>query len=309
MSEALLGLNLRDVLTGGLGAATVAVAAMGMGTLLRRRTLRARVVVFSDLADVTLDGPRAQRSSSWLDHLGHLVERLLPQSWVERLALRVERAGGTLGGLGPSGVLALRFIATLLGAMLAAVFVVATRYSVLGMAAAAILAPLGLTCVDLVLRSRTGARRRSADRELPTILDMLTLSMGAGMAFEMALETILQRLHGPLAAELRRYVVESAGLGEARDKALLSVARRLGDAPDVLAFVEAINAAHLLGTGLLVAVGAQAALLRQNRRRRAAASAQRAPVRMLIPMTLFMLPVLMMVVLAPVALRVMGTAS
>jgi tight adherence protein C len=58
-----------------------------------------------------------------------------------------------------------------------------------------------------------------------------------------------------------------------------------------------------MGTGLLAAVDSQMVLLRQERRRRVASAAARAPVRMLIPMTLFMLPVLMLTVLAPVGLR------
>ncbi|MDQ6669582.1 MAG: type II secretion system F family protein [Chloroflexota bacterium] len=237
------------------------------------------------------------------------MERLLPSRWVEWLASRVERAGGNLGSFEPSAVLALRLIATLFGVLLGFVFLAGTGFGMLGIAAAAIMVPLGLGGVDLLLHSRAGARRKLAEAELPTILDLLSLSMGAGMAFEMALKTILHRLHGPLASELRRYAVDVEALGAPRDKALLGVAYRLGGAPDVFAFVEAINAAHLLGTGLLVAVGSQATLLRQNRRRRAAASAQRAPVRMLIPMTLFMLPTLMMVVLAPVALRLTGAAQ
>jgi non-ribosomal peptide synthetase component F len=106
--------------------------------------------------------------------------------------------------------------------------------------------------------------------------------------------------------ELRRYLADVNDLGRPRIEALESVPQRLGDPPDLVAFVEAVNRAHVLGTGLLAAVSSQAAVLRQERRRRAAAAAQRAPVRMLIPMTLFMLPVLMLVVLAPVALRLMN---
>jgi tight adherence protein C len=64
----------------------------------------------------------------------------------------------------------------------------------------------------------------------------------------------------------------------------------------------------VLGTGFWAAVNCQATLLRQERRRRAAAAAQRAPVRMLIPMTLFMLPVLMMLVIGPVVLRLITTS-
>ncbi len=309
MSDALLGLNLRDALIGGLGAATVAMAVTGLAMLARRQTLRSRLTAFAQLADLSQDRPTDPVARGSLQRLGESMERLLPSRWVEWLASRVERAGGNLGSFEPSAVLALRLIATLFGVLLGFVFLAGTGFGMLGIAAAAIMVPLGLGGVDLLLHSRAGARRKLAEAELPTILDLLSLSMGAGMAFEMALKTILHRLHGPLASELRRYAVDVEALGAPRDKALLGVAYRLGGAPDVFAFVEAINAAHLLGTGLLVAVGSQATLLRQNRRRRAAASAQRAPVRMLIPMTLFMLPTLMMVVLAPVALRLTGAAQ
>jgi tight adherence protein C len=132
--------------------------------------------------------------------------------------------------------------------------------------------------------------------------------MAAGMGFDAALGLILTRMRGPLADELGRYLHEIAELGIARENALRGVSERLGNAPDIHAFTEAIQRANVLGTGLLAAVTTQASLLRQERRLRAAAAAQRAPVRMLIPMTLFMLPVLMMIVIGPVALRLI-TAS
>jgi tight adherence protein C len=123
------------------------------------------------------------------------------------------------------------------------------------------------------------------------------------MGFDNALETILVHFRGPLVDELSRYLTETRTLGAQRTLALREVPNRLGDPPDLVEFVDAVNRAQVMGTGLLAAVDSQMVLLRQERRRRVASAAARAPVRMLIPMTLFMLPVLMLTVLAPVGLR------
>jgi tight adherence protein C len=291
-----------------LGAVALFVLVLAVQARLRRRAAGRRLSAFVQAPEATAPA-RASSTGGYvraLTRLGGLVASRLPAALVVRLQRQALRAG-----LPPAAVdklLGFRVAALGTGSFVALAFASADDDSVLPKLGALLVVALASGAVDLLLMSRAGGRSRAATRELPTLLDLLNLTMAAGMGFDLALGTILDHFTGPLADELRRYLADVNDLGVPRDEALEAVAQRLGDPPDLVAFIEAVNRAHVLGTGLLAAVASQTALLRQERRRRAAGAAQRAPVRMLIPMTLFMLPVLMLVVLAPVALRVINAA-
>lgn len=298
------------VLASLLCGASALLVLYGSVALVRRRALRLRLASIA-ATDVALDqeagqsgGRPAQRV---LVRLGQLVALVLPAKLQNRLQLLSVQAGLT-GRPAADALLGVRVLAVVLGGWVAYAFANSGR-GALGTLGAVLVAALAALGVDLYLRSRVQRRRRAAERDLPTVLDLLTLTLAAGMGFDNALETILVHFHGPLAEELTRYLVETRQLGAERTVALREVATRVGDPPDLVDFAEAVNRAQLLGTGLLAAVDAQVGLLRQERHRRVASAAQRAPVRMLIPMTLFMLPVLMLVVLAPVGLRVLNATG
>jgi tight adherence protein C len=306
MSGVVQDLVTADLTPAVLGALALCVVTPSLGARVRRRAVSRRLTAFVQ-NDEPLGPPRAQDRSFFvhaLAYLGGLVARRLPARLVSVLQRQALRAGQP--GAAVDTLLGLRVAALVAGGLLAVAFASADQHSLLAQLGALLVVAIAALAIDLLLISRAGSRARAAVRDLPMVLDLLSLTMGAGMAFDLALSTILDHVAGPLADELRRYLADVNDLGVARAEALESVAMRLSDPPDVVAFVDAINRAHVLGTGLLAAVGSQATLLRQEQRRRAAASAQRAPVRMIIPMALFMLPVLMLVVLAPVALRLMN---
>jgi tight adherence protein C len=293
-----------DFLAAGLGALAVFLVLLGVQLRLRRRAVSRRLSAL--VQPVEASAPLRPRGESGyvlaLTRLGALVAARLPTRLVSALQRQALRAGHPAAAA--DKFLGFRVASVAGGGVLALAF--ASADGILAQLGALLVAVIAISAVDLLLKSQADARRRAATRDLPTLLDLLSLTMGAGMGFDLALSTILDNLGGPLTDELRRYLGDVNDLGVARAEALESVALRLGDPPDLVAFVEAVNRAHLLGTGLMAAVASQTSLLRQEHRRRAAAAAQRAPVRMLIPMTLFMLPVLMLVVLGPVALRVMN---
>jgi tight adherence protein C len=291
------------------GAAGVLLLAGPILGRRRRRLARRHLQAFTVAAPaLSAQAATPQRPLARILNQAGGIQRLLPERVSQALRRQITRAGQP-GGLSSEGWLSLRIGVAAVAVVCAAAFSSAAKGGPLGLAGAALVLLLGLFSCDLYLLSRTGARIRKAEAELPTVLDLVSLSMAAGMGFDIALETILIRLRGPLAAELRRYLRDTNELGLARETALLDLSDRLGNAPDIHAFIDAINRANALGTGLLTAVSGQASLLRQERRRRAAASAQRAPVRMLIPMTLFMLPVLMMIVIGPIALRLFNVSQ
>jgi tight adherence protein C len=146
--------------------------------------------------------------------------------------------------------------------------------------------------------SKAAARRTERiDAELSNFVDQLAVAIEAGMTFDAALNHLLEASHGPLAEEMRRVLTELR-VGETRPAALRSFAERVGS-ESVTGFTNAVIASDQLGSSLAGILHAQAADLRHRRQMKAEERAQKAPVKMLVPMAIFILPVMFVVILAP----------
>jgi len=168
-----------------------------------------------------------------------------------------------------------------------------SRGWLLGMAViltAALLPPLWL------LR-RKKERARAIQRSLPGFLELLALTVEAGLGFEPALRRVANTYPGPLGDELRR-ALRLMTLGTPRAEALRQLARR-SPTPEVANFVEAVNLSEQLGTSLARTLQVQVKLLRTRRRQRAEAMAQTTPLRIIPALVFFFLPALLLIYLAP----------
>lgn len=146
--------------------------------------------------------------------------------------------------------------------------------------------------------SKAAARR--ADRinmELPHFVDQLALVIEAGMSFDAALAYLAEVGEGPLSEEMRRVLTELR-VGESRRIAIRNFAVRVGS-DDAMAFANAVLASDQLGSPLSGILRAQASDLRHRRQMYAEERAQKAPVKMLLPMAIFILPVMFVLILAP----------
>ncbi len=278
------------------------LAVPGWAWAVRRRVLRERLARFVRPADAP---PPVPGPAPWLRPvrgLGGLLARRLGEGPLAAARLRLHRAGEP-GGLTVEDTLGLRAICAAVGIALAAVG--GRAEPPFGPALALLSLALGASPVDAFLAVRASARRREVRRALPDFVDLLYLCLGAGMGFDNAAATIAARMPGPLSAELRRYLSEVGELGASRAAALTAMAARVGS-DELTLFANAVIRSMEMGAGLLNTAGAQARLLRHERRQHADAMARRAPIHMLVPMTLLILPVLMLVVLGPVMLRLLG---
>jgi tight adherence protein C len=148
------------------------------------------------------------------------------------------------------------------------------------------------------LVSKAAARRsQRIDSELPHFVDQLAIAVEAGMSFDAALSYLLEASDGPLADEMRRVLTELR-VGESRRTAMRSLAERVGN-DSVTAFANAVIASDQLGAPLGGILHSQAADLRHRRQMHAEERAQKAPVKMLVPMAIFFLPVIFVIILAP----------
>jgi tight adherence protein C len=158
---------------------------------------------------------------------------------------------------------------------------------------------IGFALPDWDLERREATRRGQVLMELPTILDMLTLATSAGMALEQALEEVGRQSEGVVARELRLLGRELA-LGRRRglQEALEAMAERVG-VPEVERVVARLGASYEQGLPLAPALAAQAQALREHQRLHIVEEGGKATVRMLLPVSLLILPALFIVVLVP----------
>jgi tight adherence protein C len=150
---------------------------------------------------------------------------------------------------------------------------------------------------DWELERRVAARRAEALMELPALLDLLTIAVSAGLALEQALERVAAAGRGAAAAELQE-AARALRLGGTLSGALQALAGRSA-VPELAAVAGQLRAAHEQGLPLVPALAAQAAALRERKRLRILRVGGEASVRMLLPVALFIFPVLFVVLLVP----------
>jgi tight adherence protein C len=129
------------------------------------------------------------------------------------------------------------------------------------------------------------------------VIDQLAISMEAGLSFDASIAHVVARGHGPLVEELRVMLGEMR-VGESRVRALRHLAER-NPGQDVAAFVHAIIQSEQQGISLAGIMRAQAHDLRHRRQMLAEEKAMKAPVKMLFPIVIFILPVMFVVIIGP----------
>ncbi len=174
--------------------------------------------------------------------------------------------------------------------------------SQMGVAALSILALL--VGPDAKLNRKVEERQKLIQRGLPDIIDLLVISVEAGLGFEQALERTVRSVPGPLSDEFIRMLGE-ARAGSSRADAMRALDARV-EVAEIRSFVLAILQADTFGVSIGRVLRSQAAEMRIKRRQLAQEKAQKAPVKMLIPMVFCIFPALFTIVLGPAALRIMA---
>lgn len=157
------------------------------------------------------------------------------------------------------------------------------------------------------LKQKIKTRSHLALRELPDILDLLTVSLEAGLGFDSALSKVVSKKNGVLSNEFHR-CLEEVRLGKTRREALVGVKDRLV-VDDISIFISNILQAEKLGIGMVQVLRIQSAEVRQRRKQRAEEEAMKAPIKMLFPLVLFIFPSLFIVLLGPAVIQFIETFS
>jgi tight adherence protein C len=154
------------------------------------------------------------------------------------------------------------------------------------------------------LRQSVQTRHRSIQRSLPFVLDLLTLSVEAGLDFMTSLQRNTDRSKlDPLGEELLR-VIREIQIGKTRREALRDMGRRV-DLPDLRSVVGALVQADELGVSIGAILRIQADQMRQRRFERAEKLANEAPTKMLMPLMICIFPSVFLILMGPIVLRIM----
>jgi tight adherence protein C len=165
---------------------------------------------------------------------------------------------------------------------------------------ASILGAIGYIAPAIVVSQRAKRRQATIVRQLPDALDLLAVSVEAGLGFDGAVVKLTEHMAGPLSEEFELALGEMR-IGESRPDALKKLAQRAGT-PEVSAFVRAIVQADQLGTSLGRILRVQGTDTRLKRQAAAEERAMKAPIKMLFPTVAFIFPAMFIVVLGPALL-------
>ncbi|MDP9296013.1 MAG: type II secretion system F family protein [Actinomycetota bacterium] len=308
MSELYLAL----ALTGTFAAIMLFGFAVDFGVSERRRAVRLLESQVGQLAPVRHETSLRQKelSRSFVDRtvnpfvlrLGRAVRRFTPLDTRERIAGKLSLAGSPVAW-DAERVAALKLVGGvagfILGLFLASFASLSGAVSIVLMT---ILTAVGFLAPDAILNRKVEARQKDIRNSLPDILDLLTISVEAGLSLNAALAQVVQNVPGTLSSEVSR-MLQEIQIGSSRADAFRHLAERT-DVDELNAFVLAMIQADIFGVSISNVLRGQSKELRIKRRQRAEKAAQQTPVKIVFPLILCVLPSLFIVVIGPGAIRI-----
>lgn len=238
--------------------------------------------------------------------LSEIALRFTPQNAILQARRKLDMAN-TPRWLDPTLFLASRFIfAVLFGAAALIVMGVSSRFPLLSLQALGLTAMMvfvGFLMPNSLVERRIRARQKQVLNAMPDALDLLTICVEAGLGFDAAMKKVIEKWDNSLSLAFAR-VLQEIQLGKLRREALRDMSDNLG-LSEMDSFVAAVIQSEQLGVSMARVLRVQADAMRVKRRQRAEESAQKAPVKMLLPMAFLIFPTLVIVLLGPAILQIM----
>jgi tight adherence protein C len=232
---------------------------------------------------------RIARRVTPLDTRDRLAKKILlagsPPGWDAERVMAFKVIGAVVGGIG--------------GVLLAGLLKPAPFISIVAMG---LLAFVGFVLPDSMLNRRVQERQSEILKTLSDTLDLLTISVEAGLSLNAAIAQVVQNVPGILSSEFAR-MLQEIQLGVPRSEAFRHLADRT-DVDELNAFALAMIQADVFGVSIASVLRTQAQQLRIKRRQRAEQKAQQTPVKIVFPLVLCVLPALFVVIVGPGAIRI-----
>lgn len=259
------------------------------------------------LEEIELSQPFRERILvPMLQASSQFVMRFTPQRTMETTHRKLELAGNP-NNWSASEFLGIRGLASLLlGTLTFFLTVLASTTLPQRILFTAIMTVLGFFLPILWLGGRISNRQDEIVKTLPDALDLLTISVEAGLPFDGAMQRVADKWDNELSQAFQRLLAEMR-VGKSRRDALRDMSDRI-DVPDITSFVAALIQADTLGISIAKVLRIQSEQMRIKRRQRAEEKAQQAPIKMLIPMTFLIFPTILIVILGPAVLILKNSA-
>lgn len=290
------------------GAICVAVLTLVLG---ERRTNGAVALASMDKtygamfgsAGASADMPLADRLALVTRRFSRLGQALTPAGSIARLERRLELAGAPDAWPVERVVQAKGVLLIVMGLWWA--FLGARFFGGFGLLIGAGLgAAAGLFLPSMLVYNMATRRQQKMRNALPDILDVLTISVEAGLGFDAAMAQVAMNGRGPMHNEIGR-VLQEMQIGAGRAEALRSLAART-TIVELRTFTASIVQATELGIPIAAVLREQAKEMRVLRRQRAEEAAQKVPIKILFPLVFCLFPALFVVIIGPGALRIMS---
>jgi tight adherence protein C len=284
-----------------IGGAAFYLAELATAPMRTRRNLVHRAANYGRIRTVTgkeMPRFRERAVAPLFSQVAKLMLRINPRTTTASVAAKMMAAGMRRNS--PTSFIAAQGIATLGGAFFGLVVGGSTRPAqapVWALCAGA----LGFLLPGMWLNGKVRQRQTSVAAELPDALDLLSVSVEAGLGFDGAIQKLTEHMDGPLIEEFELALAEMR-IGEGRQEALKKMAQRSAS-PEMASFVRAIVQADQLGISLGRILRIQAADSRLKRQMLAEEKAMKAPIKMLFPTVLFIFPAMFIVILGPAFLN------
>ncbi|MCP4965140.1 MAG: type II secretion system F family protein [bacterium] len=284
-----------------IGAAAIFI---GGGVIQARASASRRLAGLRESRSEVLDKGFSERAvAPMFQGVGRLFMRYTPQGWGARVEKRLMIAGW-LPRVDGSSWAAIRVLCAVLGVLLA-FFVQGQLTGTTRLVATIGALMLGVLGPEAILSRRVDERKQNMERDLPDVIDLLVISVEAGLGFEGALGRVVQNVPGELSDEFSRMLQETR-VGVSRNRALRSLAERT-DVDDLNTFIMALTQADAFGVSISRMLRVQADEMRIRRRLRAQERAFAAPVKMTFPLVLCIFPGIFTVLLGPAAIQISET--
>jgi tight adherence protein C len=295
-----------------VGAVAIILIAIGLASGGGMDPVQARLsqlgsMQVRSLEELELQTPLFERTIRPLvGNLSGFVARITSSSFTTQTEKRLALAGNP-GELRTSDWLGVKAVGALIGAALFVVLFIMPGLIKVPFPVSLMMIPVGLmfgyTAPEFWLGGRVKKRQKAILLQIPDALDLLTISVRAGLGFDGALGKVIEKMRGPLIEEFRRALAEIR-VGKARREALRDIVPRT-DVQALTSFIGAIIQAETLGVSISKVLQVQSEQLRIERRQRAEAQAARAPIKMLFPLVGCIFPSLFIVILGPALILIM----
>jgi len=246
------------------------------------------------LEEIELQKPFRERVLSPLvNGLSTRLAKMMPKQTVDRLRVKLETAGNPMQ---PGAFLVLQAVAVVVCVILAFVLLrglPSNQQLLFGIG----LALIGIVLPTQWLTGRVKSRQKSILKALPDAIDLLTISVEAGLGFDLAMQRVVEKWDNDLSREFARVLADTR-LGKNRRDALRELTGRTG-VGDLSTFVAAVIQADQLGVSIAKILRVQSDQMRIRRRQRAEELAHQAPIKMLFPLVFLIFPAMFVVILGP----------